>query len=142
MLARYWRTKLEDEGLIITPEDARLARLKRRIIVIGSLVLVFQFFSAFSARDQLAVPLKHGRRDATLRRHSPSSIKSNGATRALKRSASCPVKHTAEQGLSTSICRRRRDQESNVARVTMQLFSPSRATFQYEVHASHRAQEG
>ena len=51
MLARYWRTKLEDEGLIITPEDARLARRKRRIIVIGSLVLVFAIlFGVFGAR--------------------------------------------------------------------------------------------
>ena len=51
MLARYWRTKLEAEGLIITPEDARLARLKRRIIVIGSLVLVFAIlFGVFGAR--------------------------------------------------------------------------------------------
>ena len=51
MLTRYWRTKLEDEDLIITPEDARLARLKRRIIVIGSLVLVLAIlFGVFGAR--------------------------------------------------------------------------------------------
>ena len=76
---------MEEQGFIITPEDAQLARRKRRIIVIGSLVLVHAILFGVSAHDQLAMPLEHGRRDAMLRRHSPSLVKSNGATRALKR---------------------------------------------------------
>ena len=76
---------LKDEDLIITPEDAQLARRKRRIIVIGSALLVFAILFGVFGSAQLAMPLQHGRRDAMLRRHSPSSIKSNGATRALKR---------------------------------------------------------
>jgi len=35
VLAQYWRTKMEEQDFIITPEDAQLARRKRRIIVIG-----------------------------------------------------------------------------------------------------------
>ena len=34
---------MEDQDLLITPEDAQLARRKRRIIVTGSLVLVLAF---------------------------------------------------------------------------------------------------
>ncbi len=62
-----------------------MMRRRRRIIVIGSPLSCLQFFSTFSAHDQLAMPLKRGRRDAMLRRHSPLLVKSNGATRALKR---------------------------------------------------------
>ena len=42
---------MEDQDLIITPEDAQLARRKRRIIVIGSLVLVLAIlFGVFGRR--------------------------------------------------------------------------------------------
>ncbi|MFZ0915496.1 MAG: hypothetical protein WAN04_01255, partial [Candidatus Udaeobacter sp.] len=51
MLTRYWRTKMEDQDFLITPEDAQLARRKRLIIVIGSVVLVFAIlFGVFGRR--------------------------------------------------------------------------------------------
>ena len=51
MLTRYWRTKMEDQDLLISPEDAQLARRKRLIIVIGSVVLVLAIlFGVFGRR--------------------------------------------------------------------------------------------
>ena len=51
MLTRYWRIQTQDQDLIISPEDAQLARRKRRIIVIGSLVLVLAIlFGVFGRR--------------------------------------------------------------------------------------------
>ena len=85
MLTRYWRAKMEDQDLIISPEDAQLARRKRRIIVIGSVVLVLAIlFGVFGRR-----PAGNAIRAWQARRHAQkafaSSIKSNGTTRALKR---------------------------------------------------------
>ena len=51
MLTRYWRIQTQDQDLIISPEDAQLARRKRRIIVIGSVVLVLAIlFGVFGRR--------------------------------------------------------------------------------------------
>jgi len=51
VLTRYWHSKLEDEDFIITPEDAQLMRRKRRIIVIGSALLVLAIlFGVFGTR--------------------------------------------------------------------------------------------
>ena len=51
MLTAYWLTKVEDQDLIIAPEEAQLARRKRLIIVIGSLVLVLAIlFGIFGRR--------------------------------------------------------------------------------------------
>ena len=41
---------MEDQDLLITPEDAQLACRKRRIIVIGSLVLVLAFLLGIFGR--------------------------------------------------------------------------------------------
>jgi hypothetical protein len=51
VLTRYWRIQTQDQDLIISPEDAQLARRKRRIIVVGSLVLVLAIlFGIFGRR--------------------------------------------------------------------------------------------
>jgi hypothetical protein len=56
---------MEDQDLIITPEDALLARRKRRIIVIGSVVLVFAIlFGVFGRR-----PAGHAIRGWQAQRH-------------------------------------------------------------------------
>ena len=51
MLTRYWRAKMQDQDLIIAPEEAQLARRKRLIIIIGSVVLVLAIlFGIFGRR--------------------------------------------------------------------------------------------
>ena len=70
MLAQYWRTKMEEQDFIITPEDAQLARRKRRIIVIGSLVLVLAIlFGVFGMR-----PTGHAIRAWQARRHAQKAF--------------------------------------------------------------------
>ena len=72
MLTRYWRAKMEDQDLIISPEDAQLARRKRRIIVIGSLVLVLAIlFGVFGRR-----PAGHAIRAWQARRHAQKAFAS------------------------------------------------------------------
>ena len=70
MLTRYWRTKMEDQDLIISPEDAQLARRKRRIIVIGSVVLVLAIlFGVFGRR-----PAGHAIRAWQAQRHAQKAF--------------------------------------------------------------------
>ena len=70
MLAQYWRTKMEEQDFIITPEDAQLARRKRRIIVIGSLLLVLAIlFGVFGTR-----PTGHAIRAWQARRHAQKAF--------------------------------------------------------------------
>ena len=69
-LARYWRTKMEEQDFIVTPEDAQLARRKRRIIVIGSVVLVLAIlFGVFARR-----PTGHAIRAWQARRHAQKAF--------------------------------------------------------------------
>ena len=75
---------MEEQDLIISPEDAQLARRKRRIIVIGSVVLVLAIlFGVFGRR-----PAGHAIRGWQAQRHAKNGIhlstKSNGTTRAPK----------------------------------------------------------
>ena len=50
-MTRYLAHQMQDEDLIIAPEEAQLARRKRRIIIIGSLVLVLAIlFGVFGRR--------------------------------------------------------------------------------------------
>ena len=71
MLARYWRIQVEDQDLIISPEDAQLARRNRRIIVIGSVVLVLAIlFGTFGRR-----PAGQAIRAWQARRHAPEGIR-------------------------------------------------------------------
>jgi len=61
---------MEDQDLIISPEDAQRARLKRRIIVIGSVVLVLAIlFGVFGAR-----PTGHTIRAWQARRHAQKAF--------------------------------------------------------------------
>jgi hypothetical protein len=61
---------MEDQDLIITPEDAQLARRKRRIIVIGSLVLVLAILFGFFGRR----PAGHAIRGWQARRHAQKAF--------------------------------------------------------------------
>src|SRR4029077_8190221 len=62
--------KTEDQDLIISPEDAQRARRKRRIIVIGSLVLAFAIlFGVFGTR-----PAGHAIRAWQARRHAQKAF--------------------------------------------------------------------
>ena len=64
--------KTKDQDFIISPEDAQLARRKRRIIVIGSLVLVFAIlFGALGMR-----PTGHAIRGWQARRHAQKAFAS------------------------------------------------------------------
>ena len=64
--------KTKDQDFIISPEDAQLARRKRRIIVIGSLVLVFAIlFGVFGMR-----PTGHAIRAWQARRHAQKAFAS------------------------------------------------------------------
>ena len=70
MLTRYWRTKVQDQDLIISPEEAQLALRKRRIIVIGSLVLVLAIlFGMFGRR-----PAGHAIRGWQAQRHAQKAF--------------------------------------------------------------------
>ena len=61
---------MEDQDFIITPEDAQLARRKRRIIVIGSLVAVLAIlFGVFGTR-----PAAHAIRAWQARRHAQKAF--------------------------------------------------------------------
>jgi cytochrome c-type biogenesis protein CcmH/NrfG len=61
---------MEDQDLLITPEDAQLARRKRRIIVIGSVVLVVAIlFGIFGRR-----PAGHAIRAWQARRHAQKAF--------------------------------------------------------------------
>ena len=61
---------MEDQDLIISPEDAQLARRKRRIIVIGSLVLVLAIlFGVFGRR-----PAGHAIRAWQAQRHAQKAF--------------------------------------------------------------------
>jgi hypothetical protein len=61
---------MEDQDFIITPEDAQLARRKRRIIVIGSLVLVLAIlFGVFGRR-----PAGHAIRAWQAQRHAQKAF--------------------------------------------------------------------
>ena len=61
---------MEDQDFIISPEDAQLARRKRRIIVIGSLVLVLAIlFGVFGRR-----PAGHAIRAWQARRHAQKAF--------------------------------------------------------------------
>ena len=63
---------MEDQDLIISPEDAQLARRKRRIIVIGSLVLVLAIlFGVFGRR-----PAGHAIRAWQAQRHAQKAFAS------------------------------------------------------------------
>ena len=65
MLTRYWRIQTQDQDLIISPEDAQLARRKRRIIVIGSVVLVLAIlFGVFGRRPGNAIKAWQAQRHA------------------------------------------------------------------------------
>ena len=76
---------MEDQDLIISPEDAQLARRKRRIIVIGSVVLVLAIlFGVFGRR-----PAGNAIKAWQARRHAQKAFdfinKEQWTTRALKR---------------------------------------------------------
>ena len=61
---------MEDQDLIISPEDAQLARRKRRIIVIGSVVLVLAIlFGVFGRR-----PAGHAIRAWQAQRHAQKAF--------------------------------------------------------------------
>ena len=61
---------MEDQDLIISPEDAQLARRKRRIIVIGSVVLVLAIlFGVFGRR-----PAGHAIKAWQARRHAQKAF--------------------------------------------------------------------
>ena len=70
MLTRYWRTKVQDQDLIISPEEAQLALRKRCIIVIGSLMLVLAIlFGMFGRR-----PAGHAIRGWQAQRHAQKAF--------------------------------------------------------------------
>ena len=76
---------MEDRDFIITPEDAQRARRKRRIIMIGSVVLVLAIlFGVFGTR-----PAGHAIRAWQARRHAQKAFdfinKEQWTRRALKR---------------------------------------------------------
>jgi hypothetical protein len=71
-LTPYWRTEVEDQDLIIAPEEAQLARRKRLIIVIGSVVLVLAtLFGVFGRR-----PAGHAIRGWQAQRHAQKAFAS------------------------------------------------------------------